>query len=209
VSKIGREYHVRYKARPQPLYSEVINEALVCAAISNDPALARRLARGYKVNPRDPLNEDNRHLILRHLLAGDDSAAAEVAKRLRPGYPSDWPPELIEFPLGVVNGDPKLLAKGLRKLKARFRSRWDQRRWRAKYRKLTSGPRPRFRGSWEEMRDEARQFLISMNWLLSPYALAFLNVAAWRGVKSPFDQPELFSEWVPLSLCQSDGRTRG
>lgn len=204
VTRMGRELHATFKARPQPLSQEVLHEALVCAAISHDPVLAKRLAKGYEVNPVDPLWGDDRYVILRHLLAEDDQAASEVAKRLRPGYPADWPPELIEFPLGVLRRDPKLLAKGLRTLNTRFKGRWDVRRWRARYEKLTSGPRPRYRGTWDDMLNEVREFLISMKWLLSPYALALLNVAAWRGMASPFDQPKLFSEWVPLSLCLPD-----
>ena len=202
VTKVGREYHVKYRARPQPLSHEVLHEALICAAISHDPVLAKRLAKGYDFNPVDPMWGDDRFMILRHLLAEDDRAAADIAKRLKPGYPADWPPELIEFPLGVLRRDPKLLAKGLRTLNARFKGRWDVRRWRARYEKITSGPRPRYRGKWEDMLKDVRGFLISMKWILSPYALAFLNVAAWRGMTSPFDQPRLFSDWVPLSLCR-------
>jgi hypothetical protein len=203
VTKVGRDYSVRYKAIPQPLQDEVLEQALVCAAISGDAALAKRLATAYKLRPYDM--DADAFFVLRHLLAEDDDAAAEIAKRLRPGYPADWPPELIEFPLGVLRQDPKLLAKGLRTLNTRFKGRWDQRRWRARFDKITAGPRPRFRGTWEDMLKDVRRFLISMKWLLSPYALAFLNVAAWRGMTSPFDQPKLFSEWVPLSLCQVNG----
>jgi hypothetical protein len=52
------------------------------------------------------------------------------------------------------------------------------------------------------MLNDVRKFLMDMNWIISPYALAYLNVARWRGVTDIFEQPELFSEWIPLSLCQ-------
>ena len=80
------------------------------------------------------------------------------------------------------------------------------RRWRARYEKITAGPRPKYIGTWEDMLNEVRSFLINMKWILSPFALAFLNIAAWRGMTSPFDQPELFSEWIPLSLASSGDR---
>jgi hypothetical protein len=60
---------------------------------------------------------------------------------------------------------------------------------------------PHYRGTWEQMLTEARRSLVSMKWLLSPYALAYLNIAAWRGTPAAFDQPKLFSEWIPLPLC--------
>jgi hypothetical protein len=201
VTKIGRDFHVKYKARPQPLYLEGMEDALVCAAISGDRKLATRLAKAYEGNDSDPLHNNRRYVVLRNLLAEDDVAAAGVAKQLRPGYPADWPPELIEFPIGVVKRDGRLLRKGLRTLNTRFKGRWNRQRWRARYEKMNSGPKPRYRGTFEEMLPEVRQFLVSMNWLLSPYALAFLNIAAWRGMESPFDRPEMFSEWTPLSLC--------
>jgi hypothetical protein len=207
VTKIGRDFHVRYKARPQPLHLEVMEEALVSAAISADRNLARRIAKAYKVNDSDPMHDLGHFVVLRHLLAEDDVAAAAVAKQLRPGYPADWPPELIEFPIGVVKRDERLLAKGLRTLNTRFAGQWNQQLWHARYKKLNSEPKPRYRRTFEEMLHEVRRFLLSMNWLMSPYALAYLNIAAWRGMKSPFDRPEMFSEWIPLSLCVGSERS--
>lgn len=52
----------------------------------------------------------------------------------------------------------------------------------------------------EKMLDVLRGDLISQRWLISTFALAYLNVAAWRGMEPPFGQPQAFSEWVSLSL---------
>jgi len=137
-------------------------------------------------------------------MAGDERQAAQLTKKLRAGYPIDFPPPLIEFPLGVVRKDASLLLQGLKALNTRFKGRWDEKSWRQRYEKLLakkSGRRFWQPPSWDEFLNQARKDLCSLHWLLSPFALAFLNVAAWRGMKSPFDQPKAFSEWVPLSLC--------
>jgi hypothetical protein len=202
LTRQGRDYTAEYVARPQPFYSEVIEQALVCAAISGDFTMATRLAEGYQTNDVDPLCEEQRFVVLRHLLAGDEKAASATAKRLKPGYAKDWPPELIEFPLGALRRDSKMLAKGLRTLNTRFKGRWDEKVWHARFKNITGGPRPSWRGSWKQMLNDVRKFLMDMNWIISPYALAYLNVARWRGVTDIFEQPELFSEWIPLSLCQ-------
>ena len=94
-----------------------------------------------------------------------------------------------------------MLSEGLRKLTVSIKSRWTIKRWRDRFERITAGDRPKFRGNWDDMMKDVRHFLIHMKWLTSPYALAYLNVAAWRGMKSPFDKPKLFSEWIPLALC--------
>src|SRR5262249_8230750 len=151
-------YHVRFKTIPQPFQSDVLEEALPCAAISGDMQLARRLARAYKMPPRD-YGSNALYAVLRHLLADDDNAALAVVQRLessKAGYAADWPPELAEFPIGVARNDPKLLIQGLKKLNTRFKGRWDEKTWRARYDKITSGKRPRWRGTWDQMHKDAR-----------------------------------------------------
>jgi hypothetical protein len=201
VTKVGRDYFVKYRATPEPMQTEVLEQALVCAAISGDRDLARRMAKAYKIRPVPSEPRDVRYRILRHLLAEDDKAAALAAKGLSAGYAADWPPELVEFPRGVIKHDAALLAAGIRQLNTRMKGRWTIKQWRDRFERITAGKRPRFKGTWDDMMKDVRQFLISMKWLTSPHALAYLNVAAWRGMKSPFDKPKLFSEWIPLALC--------
>ena len=206
IKKVKGGYRYNYKAIPEPLWSEV-HEALQCAAISGDRDLAQRLARAYQLKPASEIARDElftfREYILRHLLAGDDDEARKVAKGLKPGYQVDFPQELVEFPLGVVRNDPELLLKGLKTLNTRFKNKWDERHWRKRYEKLKSGE-IRARAvpkTWEVMLVDVRDHLYTLHWLMSPIALAFLNIARWRGMESPFDKPKAFSEWIPLSLC--------
>lgn len=110
-------------------------------AISGDQKLARRLSRAYHVDkPHRIAFTTARYVVLRHLLAGDDAAALEVAERVKPGYLSAFPPPLIEFPLGVVRNDPKLLLKGVKALSTRFKGRWNQRKLQRKGDQLMSAP---------------------------------------------------------------------
>ena len=74
--------------------------------------------------------------------------------RLEPGYNADVPPDLIEFPVGVVH------------------------------------------------RDGVRRELLDKRWLMPTFAVASLNVAAWRGMTELFDEAKLFTEWLPLALCR-------
>ena len=197
----GPEYRARYRALPQPFQFEVLEQVLPCAAISGDRDLAQRLARAYQVERPHQIDFTTaRYVVLRHLLAGDDAAAAEVAKRVKPGYLSAFPPPLIEFPLGVLRNDLKPLLKGVKVLGTRFKGRWDQRKLQRTCDKAMSNPAMKWVKTREKMLDMVRGDLISQRWLLSTFALAYLNVAAWRGMELPFGQPKLFSEWVPLSL---------
>lgn len=206
----GTEYRARYRARPAPFQFKVLEQVLPCAAISGDQKLARRLARGYHVDKPHQIDFTTaRYVVLRHLLAGEDAAAIEVAKRVKPGYLSAFPPPLIEFPLGVVRNDPKLLLKGVKALSTRFKGRWDERKLQQICDKAMSNPAMRWVKTREKMLDMVRGDLISQRWLLSTFALAYLNVAAWRGMEPPFGKPEAFSEWVPLSLIESAGNANG
>lgn len=200
----GPEYRARYRSIPEPFQFEVLEQVLPCAAICGDQMLARRLARGYRVEkPHQTDFTTARYVVLSHLLAGDDASAMEMAKRMKPGYLSAFPPPLIEFPLGVVRNDPKLLLKGVKAMSTRFKGRWDERKLQQICDKAMSNPAMRWVRTREKMLDMVRGDLISQRWLLSTFALAYLNVAAWRGMEPPFGQPEAFSEWVPLSLIGS------
>lgn len=197
----GPEYRVRYRAIPQPLQCDVFHYVLPSAAISGDRKLAKKLAGGYKVlQPRQIDSTDARFVVLRHLLAGDEAAAVEVSKRLKPGYQNAFPPELIEFPLGVVRNDPKLLLKGVKALGTKFKGRWDEGKLQQRCDKYMSSHSMRWVKTRDKMLNILRGDLVSQRWLISPFALAYLNVAVWRGMEPPFGQPKAFSEWVPLSL---------
>jgi hypothetical protein len=166
---------VRYIAPAQPLFNEFATQGLVCAVVSGDRALAEGLAKRYTVSERHGFLP---HTALCHLLAGDDRRAKATCKRLRYNNDRDFPPCLPEFPVAVATRDSQLLATGLKKIKSIFSSHWD-------------------RGKWTAKKDWCIE-----RWILSLDTIAFLNVASWRGMQLPSDSANLFSEWVPQSLCQ-------
>jgi hypothetical protein len=193
-------FHYRYKARPQPLQLDVLERVLPSAAIAGDFKLARRLARGYKANPFD--DESNRHMILRHLLAEDDKSAAALAKGLEGGSMAGFPPEPIEFPLGVIRNDPKLLLKGVRRVATAAPAMFREDRYRGELRRIAARKsRLRPTPTWAQTLDSARSMLVFRGWLLPVYAVAYLNVARRRGIPLPFDDARLFDEFVPAELC--------
>ena len=201
VENRGGEFRYRYVTVPEHFLTQFA-DALIAAAISGDLALAQRLAKAY---PTPPVTR-GWFSVLRHVLAGDMTAASIACQSLKPGYSSDWPPALIEFPQGVVLADPALLVKGLKTLNTRMKGMWGEKKWRTRHEKLKAGAIKRFSRrsapTWDEMLRGVRDHLVAMRWILGEHALAFLNVASCRGMTSPFDQPKRFSQWVPLSLAR-------
>ena len=201
IEKRGCEFRYRFVTVPEHFLAQFA-DALMAAAISGDLTLAQRLAKAY---PTPPLTRGS-FSVLRHVLAGDMTAASIACQNLKPGYSADWPPALIEFPRGVVLADPALLATGLKTLNTRMKGMWGEKKWRTRHEKLRAGAIKRFSRrsapTWDEMLRSVRDHLVGMRWILGEHALAFLNVASWRGMTSPFDQPKRFSQWVPLSLAR-------
>lgn len=205
MTKQGATRTVKSKVMPQPLVHDV-EKVLMAAAISGDRSLARKLARGYpvpKVVPKVTAQFEIRFRALRHVLADDRRAADEAAEHLEDGYPTDFPPDRIELPLGVLRTDPALLATGMKRITTRFAGMWDVDRVRKWYDKRVVAAKSRGRAMppFEKQLDLERANLIGLKWLLSTWALAFLSAARWRGITAPFDQAKLFSEWIPLELC--------
>jgi hypothetical protein len=175
------------------------------AAVSGDAELARRVAEPYRLDEPHQLNStDAREMILRHALAGDRKGERAFAQRLKPGYGADFPPEVIEFPLGVIRNDPKTVLAGVKAVTTRFKGKWDLKKTRARYDKWAEklGTKGRWSaGTWDEVLDQTRKNFFSYNFVFSWWALAWLNVARWRGMDDVFRDPKAFSEWVPLSLA--------
>ena len=206
IERQGQHVRCRWLERPSPMLLE-FHKALECAAISGDRELARAVAASYELERVDQLKTqfEIRPAMLRHLLAGEEPQANSLAKKLEKGYVADFPPDLIEFPLGALNKDASLLADGIRALTTKLNNQWNRKKWEKKHADLVARSKGRRRqppGLNDFLRKVGRE-LVGLRWMSSSWAFAFLNVASWRGVGGLFEQETLFSDWFPLELCRS------
>ena len=149
----GQYAGAEYSFRNQPLLLQTRLELWFIAAISGNLDLARDVAVLYREDPTiqvDPASV--RAGILRCLLAGDAEGEALLAGRLEPGYPADFPPQLIELPLAVIERDPAMFLDAVRKIGTKFKGKWDVKKHRAWYdkRQPKAPARTHPNGSWEE-----------------------------------------------------------
>jgi hypothetical protein len=175
------------------------------AAIAGDQELAKEFASSYRVRPSSQVVRqfEIRNVILRHVLAEDHEGLTALATKLKPGYPADYPPALIELPLGVINRDVEMVCGAVRKLGTAMRNKWDVKKHRAWYDKRvakygTTGWRSP--GTWEQCLANTKGALVGGHWVLSWWALAWLNIARWHGMSKVFDDGKIFSEWIPAEL---------
>jgi len=190
-------------ARVRPLNIDFHNRVLFAAALCGDRDLARRIARTYPIDPVDGETPQFRlrTTILHMLLADEDDLAANASEFLTDGYSIDFPPQRIEFPLGVVKRDASVIVGAMKALKTRFNGKWTPKKYEAfharrlaEYKRKPRGPAP----TWEQSLEKVGRELISFGWGLSVWALAFLNIAHWRG--TTIDDERAYSEWIPLGL---------
>ncbi len=199
---------VEFLCAKQP-QREVMPLLWMMAAVSGERDLAREVATAYKLHPPAQISagSEMREAILRYALAEDREAEETLAAKLQPGYSSDFPPMLIEFPLGVIRGDSEMLLKAVSQAGTKLKAKWDVKKWRAKHDELVAKGAARGRPhekTWELEFDWCRQLMVSRHWIFSWWGLAWLNIARWRGMDVVFQSPKAFSEWAPLSLCQWD-----
>lgn len=185
----------------QPLELD-IERLWLMAAVAGDRELARTLASGYRVPETKTLRANDKYLIrryvLRHALAEDRAGEAALVEMLLPGYAAGLPQELIEFPMAVHRGDEELLKRATKKVSTTFKGKWDVKRIRAWFEKRAH---QRSIGSWEDVVEQTKSALLNHHWVISWWALAWLNIARWRGMTGVFGQDKVFSEWVPRGLC--------
>jgi len=175
------------------------------ATLSGDPDLAFELASHYQV---DVSKQDSivsvREGLLRCALARDADGEALLAGRLEPGYPTDFPPQLIEIPLGVIRRDPVMILEAVRKISTKFKGKWDVKKHRAWYdkRQPTNPARKHPNGTWEQCLARTKDTLVSRGWVFSWWAIAWLELARWRGLGEVFEPShrKAFSEWVPIAV---------
>lgn len=199
---------VEFWCAKQPLREEM-PLVWMMAAVSGDRDLAKEVTTAYKLHAPAQISAGNemREAILRYALAEDREAEEALAAKLESGYSSDFPPMLIDFPLGVLRGDTELLLKAVGQAGTKFKAKWDVNKWRTKHDELVAKGAARGRPhekTWEQEFDWCLQLMVSRHWLVSWWALAWLNIARWRGMDVVFQSPKAFSEWVPLSLCLPD-----
>jgi hypothetical protein len=203
--KVSQYYAaVRYKCIRQPM-GLAMEKTWRIAAVSGDRDLAKDLAARYQARPPHQITAQfaMRESTLHLALAEDTAGEQALAQKLRPGYMADFPPEMIEFPLGVINRDAEVIVQAIKKHSTTFKGKWDTRKHRAWYDKqLARHPRGfRNPGTWEQCQERTKDALFSHHWVFSWWAIAWLNIARWRGMDAVFENPKVFSEWVPRELC--------
>ena len=139
-----------------------------------------------------------RSAILKHLLADEDLQAHTLSDHLEHGYPASSPPARMEFPHGVVKRDETKLAEGLAQIEKRFTSMWNAAKYKKLYERLLAKPSRRPKPTWEQFVETVVNHLIGGNWLFSEWALAFMNIARWRGMNMP--NARVFSQFTPIEL---------
>jgi len=174
------------------------------AAIAGDMELAKRITAPLAESPAAELDAPYaiRDVCLRHALAQDENAEAELIAKIKPGYMAGFPQPLIEFPLGVFKRDAGLVLEGMRKTNLRYKTKWDTKRWRIWFEK----PGIRKPKTWEACLTESKKAMFNFNWDLARWALAWLNIAAWRSMDEVFESPKKFSQWMPIELARSGQR---
>lgn len=201
----GQYAGVEYRTIDQPFFKNAF-EIWLLAAVSGDRERAKKVSEPYGVPnaPQLDAQYEIRETILRHALADDGAGECDLAEKLTPGYPSGMAPNLNEFPLGVIRRDSKMVISAVKKTTTRYKGTWDLNALRKAYEKKygpEDGHYPPAM-SWDEWHESGKSNLISYSWIISWWALAWLNIARWRGMDAVFENEKIFSEWVPLSLCQ-------
>jgi hypothetical protein len=148
-------------------------------------------------------SNEARQGVLRCALAGDTEGEALLAGRLNDGYLADFPPQLIELPLGVIRRDAAMILLAVRKIGTKFKGKWDVKKHRAWYdkRQPKDLSRRHPEGTWEECLARTKRQLLAAHWVFSWWAIAWLEIARQRGMTEIFDPKnrKAYSEWVPFS----------
>jgi hypothetical protein len=170
------------------------------AAVSGDPALAKTVA----TTSRGPTPSFVNTAILRCALAGEIGAEQELAEQLKAAYSTDFPPQMIELPQGVIGRDPALIVEGVRKIGTKFSAKWDPTKHRAYYdKRQPKAPGKRHpNGTWEQFMETTKGHLFGLHWIFSWWGIAWLQIARHRGLSEVFEpkNAKVFSEWVPVAM---------
>jgi hypothetical protein len=201
---IGQYAGAEYSFKNQPLGLWTRLDLWFIAAVSGNPDLARTVASVSQAQTATQLDSNEaREGVLRCALAGDTEGEALLAVRLKAGYPSDYPPQLIELPLGVIRRDAAMILQTVRSMGTKFKGKWDLKKHRAWYdkRQPKNPSRRHPEGTWEECLARTKDMLLAGHWVFSWWAIAWLAIARQRGMTEIFDPKHrnALSEWVPFS----------
>jgi hypothetical protein len=208
----GQYAGAEYSVRNQPLLLQTRLELWFIAAVSGNLDLARDVAVLYRADPTVQVDSNSvREGILRCVLAGDAKGEALLASRLEPGYPADFPPQLIELPIAVIERDPATFLEAVRKIGTKFKGKWDLKKHRMWYdeRQPKDPARRHPSGSWEECLARTKNMLLAHHWVVSWWAISWLVIAHQRGLSDLLaaKNRKAFSEWVPFSLLDMGSTT--
>jgi ankyrin repeat protein len=129
-----------------------------------------------------------------HALRGETDCALEMIDSLPTVYDPDFAPQRRDLCEGVLRRDAKLIRASLKSINTRFRTVWTIKTYATptKIRRL---------GNISEMMPKIRDHIHWHHWLISHWAVAWLSYARHLGVKGVFDDPSLFTQWIPWELC--------
>ena len=183
--------HINVKNQPA---LDAMKEAIVCALMAWDFTAAKTMAESYQLEPRIGGDKPNRFGLFREAVLGHtDGGLPFLGRTLE--YSTDRPPERHELAEGVIRNDASMVRKGLKTVSSRFKTVWTLKTY------CTPAKRRRY-GSVENILPDIRKHLLSgTKWLLADWAIAWMSLAWHRDIKEAFDEPKLFSHWVPWEAC--------
>jgi len=208
--KVSGQYAgVEVETINQP-FETIVHWIWMFAAVSGKQDLARQAACLYQLPPSKRLasRDEKRKAILRHALAEDETGIGAFIDQLESGYPAGWPPMVIDFPIGVLKDEPETVLAAVKSVSSKFKSKWDLKKLRRAYERRY-GPHDGHYPpsvSWEEWHESSKSAYFGDHWVLAWWALAWLNIARWRGMDGVFENEKVFSEWIPYELCSAGRR---
>ena len=199
---LGPNYEtVTVNVKRQPAQFEM-HDALIAALIAWDFGAARSMANDYHLQPAVKGAGPNHFAVLREAILGHTDGALAFLENIPDGYASDYPPARRELAEGVIRRDAKLVKEGLKATSTRFKTAW-------KLKTYCTAAKLRRYGSATAMLPDIYSHLVGMRWTMGDWAIAWMSLAWHRGMKEAFDEPSLFSEWVPWELCCPEPNPQG
>lgn len=110
---------IRVTVKNQPRKNDS-ERALTAALMAWDFNLAKRIARGYQLQPAVPGDDSNYFGLLRQAVLGHNDNALVFLQNLPKGYDVNFPPKQRELAEGVIRKDCRLIKAGLKSLSKRF-----------------------------------------------------------------------------------------
>jgi len=199
---VGGGYsNMRLRVKRQPAQLEM-RDAMIAAMCAWDFKTAEKIAGDYKL--MEPVKGDSvdEVALLIYALRGETREALRILAKRRGAYPVDFPPERKELAEGVLRKDAKLIHAGMKAINTRYGTVWAVKTYatRAKLQR---------HGTMGAMMPKILNHIHGHNWLVSHWAIAWVSLAGHRRVPGVFDDPGLFTQWIPWELCTAPKRPEG